>query len=211
MSKFISIFLIFSITELSKNQDIFERSSEQLKLFIECINKTDSLPTNLKGQILSAWINEDGSIYRVIGELLLTQNQYIQKCFNPTENKVNNTKAIYNGSLINNFDKIYANQYNWSDFLKCLEKHANEPIKSKHGENITVSTVIQDLINDIKEGNYVKALRSQFRLQRFGNRIVYKCSKKLLGFGKDDDDDDDRHGKHRDWNRDDNRKHGKNN
>ena len=206
MSKFIALFLIFSFIKFSKTQDLITSSTEQLKAFIDCINKTESFPSNLKGKILTAWTNEDGSIYRVIGELLLTQNQYIQKCLSTNENKVNNTKTIYNGSLINNFDKIYANQYNWTEFLQCLEKHTNEPIKTKHGENITFSSVIQDLINDIKQGNFVKALREQFRLQRFGNRIVYKCSKKL-GFEKENDNDDHRHGSQRDWDRNDHKKH----
>ena len=206
MSKFIALFLIFSFIKFSKTQDLITSSTEQLKAFIDCINKTESFPSNLKGKILTAWTNEDGSIYRVIGELLLTQNQYIQKCLSTNENKVNNTKTIYNGSLINNFDKIYATQYNWTDFLDCLEKYSNEPIKTKHGENITFSSVIQDLINDIKQGNFVKALREQFRLQRFGNRIVYKCSKKL-GFEKENDNDDHRHGSQRDWDRNDHKKH----
>jgi len=206
MSKFIALFLIFSFIKFSKTQDLITSSTEQLKAFIDCINKTESFPSNLKGKILTAWTNEDGSIYRVIGELLLTQNHYIQKCLSTNENKVNNTKTIYNGSLINNFDTIYANQYNWTEFLQCLEKHTNEPIKTKHGENITFSSVIQDLINDIKQGNFVKALREQFRLQRFGNRIVYKCSKKL-GFEKENDNDDHRHGSQRDWDRNDHKKH----
>ena len=101
MSKFIALFLIFSFIKFSKTQDLITSSTEQLKAFIDCINKTESFPSNLKGKILTAWTNEDGSIYRVIGELLLTQNQYIQKCLSTNENKVNNTKTIYNGSLIN--------------------------------------------------------------------------------------------------------------
>ena len=204
MSKFIALFLIFSFIKFSKTQDLITSSTEQLKAFIDCINKTESFPSNLKEKILTAWTNDDGSIYSVIGELLLTQSQYIQKCLNSYEHNINNTKTIYNGNLINNFDKIYATQDNWTDFLDCLEKYSNEPIKTKHGDKITFSSVIQDLINDIKQGNYVKALREQFRLQRFGNRIVYKCSKKL-GYEKDDDNND-KHGRHRDWDRYDYRK-----
>ena len=134
MSKFIAIFLIFSFVNFAKNQDILKSGTEQIKVFIDCINKTESFPTNLKEKILTAWTKEDGSIYSVIGELLLTQSQYFQHCLNTYEHNVNHTKTIYNGNLINNFDKIYANQYNWTDFLDCLEKYSNEPIKTKHGD-----------------------------------------------------------------------------
>ena len=43
---------------------------EQLQKFIDCVNKTENIPSNLRNQILNAWLESDGSIYRVIGELL---------------------------------------------------------------------------------------------------------------------------------------------
>ena len=49
------------------------------------------------------------------------------------------------------------------------------------------NSVIKDLIEEIKEGNFLKALREQFRLKRFGNNIISDCSKKLTPINNDND------------------------
>ena len=162
---------------------------EQLQKFIECVNKTENIPSNLRNQILNAWLESDGSIYRVIGELLLTQNNHMKKCLN-LNNTPEDPKALYNGHLNGDLNKIYESRYNWTDFIKCLQDYSNEPMNTRHGGNVTVTSVINELIDDIQKGNYLKALRTQFRLTRFGNKIIHKCNKKL-GYGKSFDEEDD--------------------
>ena len=71
-------YIIITIISLSKCQNPNQSSGafhddEQLKKLINCVNNTDNFPSNLKSQILNAWINADGSIYRLIGELILTE------------------------------------------------------------------------------------------------------------------------------------------
>ena len=68
------LFTFISILKILKCQNV-----EQLQKFIDCVNKTENIPSNLRNQILNAWLESDGSIYRVIGELLLTQNNHMKK------------------------------------------------------------------------------------------------------------------------------------
>ncbi len=93
-------YIIIAIISLSKCQNPNQssesfQSDEQLQKLVNCVNNTENLSSNLKTQILNAWINADGSIYRLIGELLLTQSKEIKNCIpninnNNNENKDNN-------------------------------------------------------------------------------------------------------------------------
>ena len=196
-------YIIITIISLSKCQNPNQSSGafhddEQLKKLINCVNNTDNFPSNLKSQILNAWINADGSIYRLIGELILTQSLEIRKCIpnnnnenynNNNENKDKKDEPLYDGHRNRNFDfdKIYEQRYNWEDFLKCLQDYINNAINNDNNISDDTSSVIKDLIEEIKEGNFLKALREQFRLKRFGNNIISDCSKKLTPINNDND------------------------
>ena len=183
-----SLLLIFLILiSLSKAQNTQETSSsfqenDDLKKLVNCVNTTQYFPENLKSQILEAWTKGDGSIYRLIGELLLTRSKDVQKCIPLNNNNTNKDKenddSLYDGNRRrhSNFDKIYEQRYNWNAFLTCLQDKIKDAVNNENNESYSV---IKDLIDDIKNGNYLKALRDQFRLQRFGNNIISECSKKL--------------------------------
>ena len=193
-------YIIITIISLSKCQNPNQSSGafhddEQLKKLINCVNNTDNFPSNLKSQILNAWINADGSIYRLIGELILTQSQEIRKCIpnnnnenynNNNENKDKKDEPLYDGhrNRYVDFDKIYEQRYNWKDFLLCLQDSINNAMNNSSDDT---NSVIKDLIEEIKEGNFLKALREQFRLKRFGNNIISDCSKKLTPINNDND------------------------
>ena len=183
-----SLLLIFLILiSLSKAQNTQETSesfqeNDDLKKLVNCVNTTQYFPENLKSQILEAWTKGDGSIYRLIGELLLTRSKDVQKCIPLNNNNTNKDKEnddfLYDGNRRrhSNFDKIYEQRYNWNAFLTCLQDKIKDAVNNENNESYSV---IKDLIDDIKNGNYLKALRDQFRLQRFGNNIISECSKKL--------------------------------
>ena len=183
-----SLLLIFLILiSLSKAQNTQETSesfqeNDDLKKLVNCVNTTQYFPENLKSQILEAWTKGDGSIYRLIGELLLTRSKDVQKCIPLNNNNTNKDKenddSLYDGNRRrhSNFDKIYEQRYNWNAFLTCLQDKIKDAVNNENNESYSV---IKDLIDDIKNGNYLKALRDQFRLQRFGNNIISECSKKL--------------------------------
>ena len=183
-----SLLLIFLILiSLSKAQNTQETSSsfqenDDLKKLVNYVNTTQYFPENLKSQILEAWTKGDGSIYRLIGELLLTRSKDVQKCIPLNNNNTNKDKenddSLYDGNRRrhSNFDKIYEQRYNWNAFLTCLQDKIKDAVNNENNESYSV---IKDLIDDIKNGNYLKALRDQFRLQRFGNNIISECSKKL--------------------------------
>ena len=183
-----SLSLIFlTLISLSKAQNTQETSSsfqenDDLKKLVNCVNTTQYFPENLKSQILEAWTKGDGSIYRLIGELLLTRSKDVQKCIPLNNNNTNKDKEnddfLYDGNRRrhSNFDKIYEQRYNWNAFLTCLQDKIKDAVNNENNESYSV---IKDLIDDIKNGNYLKALRDQFRLQRFGNNIISECSKKL--------------------------------
>ena len=196
-------YIIITIISLSKCQNPNQSSGafhddEQLKKLINCVNNTDNFPSNLKSQILNAWINADGSIYRLIGELILTQSLEIRKCIpnnnnenynNNNENKDKKDEPLYDGhrNRYVDFDKIYEQRYNWKGFLLCLQDNINNIIKDNNNSSNNDNSVIKDLIEEIKEGNFLKALREQFRLKRFGNNIISDCSKKLTPINNDND------------------------
>ena len=204
-------YIIITIISLSKCQNPNQSSGafhddEQLKKLINCVNNTDNFPSNLKSQILNAWINADGSIYRLIGELILTQSQEIRKCIpnnnnenynNNNENKDKKDEPLYDGhrNRYVDFDKIYEQRYNWKGFLLCLQDNINNIIKDNNNSSNNDNSVIKDLIEEIKEGNFLKALR----LKRFGNNIISDCSKKLTPINNDND-------RKRDHNNDDDRR-----
>ena len=183
-----SLLLIFLILiSLLKAQNTQETSesfqeNDDLKKLVNCVNTTQYFPENLKSQILEAWTKGDGSIYRLIGELLLTRSKDVQKCIPLNNNNTNKDKEnddfLYDGNRRrhSNFDKIYEQRYNWNAFLTCLQDKIKDAVNNENNESYSV---IKDLIDDIKNGNYLKALRDQFRLQRFGNNIISECSKKL--------------------------------
>ena len=190
-------YIIITIISLSKCQNPNQSSQsfqddEQIQKLVDCVNNTQNFPSNLKSQILSAWINGDGSIYRLIGELLLTQSKDIQNCipFNNNDNnndiKNNKDEPLYDGNRNRDFhfDKIYEQRYNWKDFLLCLQDSINNAMNNSSDDT---NSVIKDLIEEIKEGNFLKALREQFRLKRFGNNIISECSKKLNPMNGGDD------------------------
>jgi hypothetical protein len=192
-------YIIIAIISLSKCQNPNQssesfQSDEQLQKLVNCVNNTENLSSNLKTQILNAWINADGSIYRLIGELLLTQSKEIKNCIpninnNNNENKDKKDEPLYDGHRNRNFDfdKIYEQRYNWEDFLKCLQDYINNAINNDNNISDDTSSVIKDLIEEIKEGNFLKALREQFRLKRFGNNIISKCSQKLTPTNNNND------------------------
>ena len=192
-------YIIIAIISLSKCQNPNQSSGafhddEQLKKLINCVNNTDNFPSNLRSQILNAWINADGSIYRLIGELLLTQSKEIKNCIpninnNNNENKDKKDEPLYDGhrNRYVDFDKIYEQRYNWKGFLLCLQDNINNIIKDNNNSSNNDNSVIKDLIEEIKEGNFLKALREQFRLKRFGNNIISDCSKKLTPINNDND------------------------
>ena len=183
-----SLSLIFlTLISLSKAQNTQNTSesfqeNDDLKQLVNCVNTTQYFPENLKSQILEAWTKGDGSIYRLIGELLLTRSKDVQKCIPSNNNNTNKDKenddSLYDGNRRrhSNFDKIYEQRYNWNGFLTCLQDKIKDAVNNDNNESYSV---IKDLIDDIKNGNYLKALRDQFRLQRFGNNIISECSKKL--------------------------------
>ena len=183
-----SLSLIFlTLISLSKAQNTQNTSesfqeNDDLKKLVNCVNTTQYFPENLKSQILEAWTKGDGSIYRLIGELLLTRSKDVQKCIPSNNNNTNKDKenddSLYDGNRRrhSNFDKIYEQRYNWNGFLTCLQDKIKDAVNIDNNESYSV---IKDLIDDIKNGNYLKALRDQFRLQRFGNNIISECSKKL--------------------------------
>ena len=183
-----SLSLIFlTLISLSKAQNTQQTSesfqeNDDLKQLVNCVNTSQYFPENLKSQILEAWTKGDGSIYRLIGELLLTRSKDVQKCIPLNNNNTNkdkeNDNSLYDGNRRrhSNFDKIYEQRYNWNAFLTCLQDKIKDAVNNENNESYSV---IKDLIDDIKNGNYLKALRDQFRLQRFGNNIISECSKKL--------------------------------
>ena len=192
-------YIIIAIISLSKCQNPNQssesfQSDEQLQKLVNCVNNTENLSSNLKTQILNAWINADGSIYRLIGELLLTQSKEIKNCIpninnNNNENKDKKDEPLYDGhrNRYVDFDKIYEQRYNWKGFLLCLQDNINNIIKDNNNSSNNDNSVIKDLIEEIKEGNFLKALREQFRLKRFGNNIISDCSKKLTPINNDND------------------------
>ena len=196
-------YIIITIISLSKCQNPNQSSQsfqddEQIQKLVDCVNNTQNFPSNLKSQILNAWINADGSIYRLIGELILTQSQEIRKCIpnnnnenynNNNENKDKKDEPLYDGhrNRYVDFDKIYEQRYNWKGFLLCLQDNINNIIKDNNNSSNNDNSVIKDLIEEIKEGNFLKALREQFRLKRFGNNIISDCSKKLTPINNDND------------------------
>ena len=190
-------YIIIAIISLSKCQNPNQssesfQSDEQLQKLVNCVNNTENLSSKLKTQILNAWINADGSIYRLIGELLLTQSKDIQNCIpftnNDNNNDIKNNKdePLYDGNRNRDFhfDKIYEQRYNWKDFLLCLQDSINNAMNNSSDDT---NSVIKDLIEEIKEGNFLKALREQFRLKRFGNNIISKCSQKLTPTNNNND------------------------
>ena len=214
-----SLSLIFLILiSLSKAQNTQETSSsfqenDDLKKLVNCVNTTQYFPENLKSQILEAWTKGDGSIYRLIGELLLTRSKDVQKCIPLNNNNTNKDKenddSLYDGNRRrhSNFDKIYEQRYNWNAFLTCLQDKIKDAVNNENNESYSV---IKDLIDDIKNGNYLKALRDQFRLQRFGNNIISECSKKLGYSDHNNNDRNDRRDHDRN-NNNDRRDHDRNN
>ena len=97
---------------------------------------------------------------------------------NNNDIKNNKDEPLYDGNRNRDFhfDKIYEQRYNWKDFLLCLQDSINNAMNNSSDDT---NSVIKDLIEEIKEGNFLKALREQFRLKRFGNNIISECSKKL--------------------------------
>ena len=219
-------YIIIAIISLSKCQNPNQssesfQSDEQLQKLVNCVNNTENLSSNLKTQILNAWINADGSIYRLIGELLLTQSKEIKNCIpninnNNNENKDKKDEPLYDGhrNRYVDFDKIYEQRYNWKGFLLCLQDNINNIIKDNNNSSNNDNSVIKDLIEEIKEGNFLKALREQFRLKRFGNNIISDCSKKLTPINNDNDrkrDHNNDNDRRRDHDRDNNNhKHNRN-
>ena len=167
MLKLILILLNFTFIFNQERLNITEYVSE----IIKCINTTENFSEELKLKILSAYEKKDDSIFRVIGELLLTHSNEMRKCIpkNITTNNLN--QGTFNGfNQEKKFNEIIEKKYNWNGFLNCLERKVS---LLTEGENVDS---ILELIDLIKSKDYLLAIRNHFRLKRFGNQIVMDCN-----------------------------------
>ena len=92
MLKLILILLNFTFIFNQERLNITEYVSE----IIKCINTTENFSEELKLKILSSYEKKDNSIFRVIGEVLLTHSNEMRKCIprNITTNNLN--QGIFN-------------------------------------------------------------------------------------------------------------------
>ncbi len=167
MLKLILILLNFTFIFNQERLNVTEYVSE----IIKCINNTENFSEDLKLKILSAYEKKDNSIFRVIGEFLLTHSNEMRKCVprNITSNNLN--QGPFNGfNQEKKYNEIIEKKYNWNGFLNCLETKVSLLTK---GENVDS---ILELIDLIKNKDYLLAIRNHFRLKRFGNQIVMDCN-----------------------------------
>ena len=159
----LSLNIIFILSQdLSKNEQLIE--------LINCVNSTTINDNEIKTKILDLYDKNDSSIFRVIGEFLVTKTNEMKKCIPKKNIEVNNNFEP------KNFNDLLKDKYNWEDFTNCLkEKIANLAINGQ----MTEQSVI-DLIQEINQENFALVIRDLFRLRRFGNNVVNECHSKLI-------------------------------
>ena len=69
------------------------------------------------------------------------------------------------GTKIINMNVIIKEKYDWTKFISCLKEQTSK----------LKDSLIQKLIEFIKEGNYYDALREEFKLRIKGNFIIKQC------------------------------------
>lgn len=174
------MFLFLNFPFILNQQNHRFNVTEDILEIIRCVNSTEKFSEEIKTTILSAYEKKDNSIFRIIGELLLTHSIEMKKCMPKHQIPNNLNEGIMNNNFFREkkFNEIIEKRYNWNDFLKCLNTQINDLTENEIADSIF------ELIEQINNKDYLLAIRNQFRLKRFGNQIVINCN---IHLNKNDD------------------------
>ncbi len=180
IKKMRKLFLICILLNLSfiYNQSPKLNASEYIKGIVECVNNTENYSEMIKLKILHAYETNDNSIFRIIGEFLITNPSEMKRCLPKKQFEIKNDNSIQR-TVERDFNQdqklkdLIFKRYNWNGFLLCL----NEKVKELTNETYES---VNDLITQIKKEDYLSAIKNEFRLRRFGDPIILECHKKLI-------------------------------
>ena len=178
MRKLFLICILLNLTFIY-NQSPKLNSSEDIKEIIECVNTTENYPYMIKIKILNAYERNDNSLIRIIGEFLITNPIEMKRCLPKKQSEIQNQNYIQRNvqkdfNQEQKFNDLISERYNWKEFLLCLNEKVEKSSKNE------IYEYINELITQIKNEDYLTAIKNEFRLRRYGNPIIIECHKQLI-------------------------------
>ena len=157
-----NITIILTLTTMLNLLNCSQNDLVQLKSTIRCIVKNDKLNEQSSKLLKDALANPTQTEYsKKIQDLLTNNLDKIIMCID-----FKNIPKFPDGTSILDLDRIFGTKYDWIRFLGCL--------LNKVTHNLSESP-LQDLIKNIYDGKYEKALREEFKLRNNGNTAVKEC------------------------------------
>ena len=178
MRKLFLICILLNLTFIY-NQSPKLNASEDIKEIIECVNTTENYPYMIKIKILNAYERNDNSLIRIIGEFLITNPIEMKRCLPKKQLEIQNQNYIQRNvqkdfNQEQKFNDLISERYNWKEFLLCLNEKVEKSSKNE------IYEYINELITQIKNEDYLTAIKNEFRLRRYGNPIIIECHKQLI-------------------------------
>ena len=178
MRKLFLICILLNLTFIY-NQSPKLNASEDIKEIIECVNTTENYPYMIKIKILNAYERNDNSLIRIIGEFLITNPIEMKRCLPKKQLEIQNQNYIQRNvqkdfNQEQKFNDLISERYNWKEFLLCLNEKIEKSSKNE------IYEYINELITQIKNEDYLTAIKNEFRLRRYGNPIIIECHKQLI-------------------------------
>ena len=156
---------IIIILTLSTMFNILKCSQNDLKFFkstIQCIASSGKLSEESSKLLKSALANPTQTDnYKKVQDLLTNNLDKIIICID-----FQNIPKFPDGTSILDLDRIFGTKYDWIKFLGCLLTKVTNQLNE---------SPLQDLIGNIYDGKYHKALREEFKLRNNGNTAVKEC------------------------------------
>ncbi len=156
---------IIIILALAALFNILECSQNDLKFFkstIGCISKNGKLNEESSKLLKSVLANPTQTDhYKKVQDLLTNNLDKIIMCID-----FQNIPKFPDGTSILDLDRIFGTKYDWIKFMGCLLTKVTQKINE---------SPLHDLIKNINDGKYHKALREEFKLRNNGNTAVKEC------------------------------------
>ena len=159
---YLYLYIVLSLLVTTNCRNIFRKqpNSNKLKDFIKCAIEKINIGNITLENISSLIINPQKINFKKYQEIFTDNYKKINYCIGK-----GTIPYFPDGTKIINMNVIIKEKYDWTKFISCLKEQTSK----------LKDSLIQKLIEFIKEGNYYDALREEFKLRIKGNFIIKQC------------------------------------
>ena len=160
--KYLYSYIFLSLLLITNSRFILRKqlNSNKLKDFIKCAKEKINISNITLENISSLIINPQKINFKKYQNIFTDNYNKINDCIGK-----GTIPYFPDGTKIINMNVVIKDKYDWTKFISCL---MDQTTKVK-------DSLIQKLIEFIKEGNYYVALREEFKLRIKGNNIIKQC------------------------------------